>query len=115
MTRPSNLLTVPKTLPDEQIDALVASDSVRIERIISTGHVSPPGFWYDQPTDEWVLLFSGAARLRFEGEEPLQLNPGDCINIPAHKRHRVEWTHPDQPTIWLAVHYTAIQKPSLTP
>ena len=51
-------------------------------------------------------MLKGAARLRFEGdEEPIEMEPGDFVNIPAHQKHRVEWTTPDGPTIWLAVHY----------
>jgi cupin 2 domain-containing protein len=96
---------IPTTLPDEFIEVLVASDTIRIERIVSMGHASPEGFWYDQETDEWVLLLRGAARLRFEADDqPVAMNPGDYMHIPAHKRHRVEWTDPRQQTIWLAVH-----------
>ena len=76
-----------------------------MERIVSLGHRSPEGFWYDQEANEWVLLIEGAARLRFEGEGPLEMTAGSFVNIPAHKRHRVEWTDPNQPTIWLTVHY----------
>ena len=85
---------------------LAERPGVRIERIVSTGQASPPGFWYDQDWGEWVVLLSGAARLRFADEdEPRHLGPGDWVDIPAHCRHRVEWTDPDQPTVWLAVHY----------
>lgn len=70
------------------------------------GHASPPGFWYDQPEYEWVAVLAGEAKLRFADREDLiRLGPGDWINIPAHRRHRVEWTRPDAPTIWLAVFY----------
>ena len=79
---------------------------MRIERIVSTGQASPPGFWYDQDWAEWVLVLSGAAGLEFEGEAaPRRLGPGDCVLIPAHARHRVAWTDAHQPTVWLAVHY----------
>jgi cupin 2 domain-containing protein len=79
---------------------------VRVERIVSFGHASPPGFWYDQPWHEWVVLLTGAARVLFEGDSaPVQLGPGDSLDIPAGRRHRVEWTAPDGPTVWLAVHY----------
>ena len=106
MPTPQNLFAdLPVSLPEELCQTLLNAASVRIERIVSDGHCSPEGFWYDQETHEWVLLVSGAARLRFEGEEPLQLTAGSFVNIPAHKRHRVEWTDPIQPTIWLAVHY----------
>jgi cupin 2 domain-containing protein len=65
---------------------------------------SPDGFWYDEPTNEWVLVLQGAAKIEFE-DETLEMRPGDYIDIPAHKKHRVAWTTPDEPTIWLAVHY----------
>lgn len=96
---------IPGVLPEELNQTLLESGSMRIERIVSRGHASPEGFWYDQEQNEWVVLLSGRARLRFEGEEPLELHPGSCVNIPAHTRHRVDWTDPSQPTIWLAVHY----------
>ncbi|HEU5118420.1 MAG TPA: cupin domain-containing protein [Isosphaeraceae bacterium] len=102
----SNLFSkIPADLPEELIQTLLNTQSVRIERIVSLGHSSPEVFWYDQESHEWVLLVKGAARLRFEGEEPIELQPGDFLNIPAHKRHRVEWTDPSEPTIWLAIHY----------
>jgi cupin 2 domain-containing protein len=103
----NNLLSdIPVALPDELLETLVDAESVRIERIVSHGHTSPEGFWYDQERHEWVLLLKGAARLRFEGDErPVEMKPGDFVNIPAHKRHRVEWTTPDEPTVWLAVHH----------
>jgi cupin 2 domain-containing protein len=96
---------IPADLPEELIQTLLDTPSFRIERIISRGHASPEGFWYDQETHEWVLLLMGAARLRFEGEEPIDLRPGAFVNIPARQRHRVEWTDPTGPTIWLAIHY----------
>lgn len=98
---------IPAELPEELVETLLntGASSFRIERIVSLGHVSPAGFWYDQPTDEWVLLLSGSARLQFEGEEPVELVPGAYLKIPAHWRHRVEWTDPAYPTIWLAIHH----------
>ncbi len=96
---------LPQQLPQELVQTLVDAANVRIERIVSHGQASAEGFWYDQEQHEWVLLLQGAARLRFEGAESVELQPGDYLHIPAHKRHRVEWTTPDEPTIWLAVHY----------
>ena len=97
---------IPDELPDELLETVVDADSVRIERIVSHGHVSPEGFWYDQQQHEWVVVLTGAARLRFEGNDNLlEMGPGDFVNIPAHHRHRVEWTTPEEPTVWLAVHY----------
>jgi cupin 2 domain-containing protein len=102
----TNLLgEIPDDFTEEIVQTLLSTRSFRIERIVSLGHTSPEGFWYDQETHEWVLLLSGAARLLLEGDGPLDLRPGDFVNIPAHGRHRVEWTDPARPTIWLAIHY----------
>ena len=95
---------LPRQLPDELVTTLLDATNVRMERIVSHGHASPDGFWYDQDQHEWVLVLKGAARLCFESEI-VDLKPGDFVNIPAHKKHRVEWTTPDEPTIWLAVYY----------
>ncbi len=90
----------------ESVREIVRTEDVRIERIVSRGHSSPPDFWYDQPENEWVIVLSGNARLELEEAEPLELGPGDYLNIPAHVRHRVAWTDPDQDTVWLAVFYS---------
>lgn len=95
---------LPPSLPDELITILIAADNVRIERIVSHGHVSPKDFWYDQDQHEWVVVLKGSARLRFE-DTLLEMKPGDFVNIPAHRKHRVDWTTPNEPTIWLAVYY----------
>lgn len=95
---------IPAHLPEELIETILSRPNVRIERIVSKGHASPEGHWFDQEQHEFVVLLKGSARLRFEGEV-IEMTPGSCINIPAHRRHRVEWTSPDEPTIWLAVHY----------
>jgi cupin 2 domain-containing protein len=105
--RPHNLFgSIPRALPEEQVVALVESPNVRIERIVSFGQASPPGFWYDQPRAEWVVILSGSAGLRFEDEADTRiLRPGDFLLIAPRRRHRVEWTQKDEATIWLAVHY----------
>jgi cupin 2 domain-containing protein len=90
----------------EITDILADAREVRIERIVSTGQVTPEGQWYDQDDDEWVLVVSGSARLRIEGEErDRELAEGDWVLLPAHCRHRVTWTQSEPPTIWLAVHF----------
>lgn len=99
-------------LPDardaESGEALLARPGLRIERIVSLGQKSPPGFWYDQEEGEWVVLLAGAARLRFADEAADRLlRPGDHLDIAPHRRHRVEWTDPATPTVWLAVFYGA--------
>ena len=90
----------------ESVETLATGRGVRIERIVSRGEASPDGFWYDQDETEFVVLLSGAARLRFADEDAARLlAPGDALDIAAHRRHRVEWTDPDRPTVWLAVFY----------
>ncbi len=97
---------IPNDLPAEQFDMLLQSSACRLERIISIGHATPPGEWYDQDGDEWVVLLQGQAGLRFADEDgERQLIAGDYIRIPAHCRHRVEWTSRKPPAIWLALHF----------
>jgi cupin 2 domain-containing protein len=98
--------SIPGRIPSELFETLAENSSVRIERIVSHGHASPDGFWYDQPRNEWVVVLKGAARLRFEGEtSPVEMGVGDAVLIPARRRHRVDRTTPDGPTVWLAVHF----------
>jgi cupin 2 domain-containing protein len=101
---PNCFSNIPTSLPAELFETLIQSDSVRIERIVTLGQQSPKGFWYDQDEHEWVVVLQGAARLQLE-DKTIELGPGDHINLPAHTKHRVEWTTTDQPTIWLAVFY----------
>ena len=104
-TSNTNIFTdLPQRLPDEVFTTLLKSDNVRIERIVSHGHSSPEGFWYDQDQHEWVMVLKGRAKLRI-GNDLIEMKAGDFVNISAHMKHRVEWTTPDEPTVWLAVHY----------
>lgn len=90
----------------EALEILLQTDSFRVERILSEGHATPAGESYDQPEDEWVILLRGSAGLTMEGEPAeIVLNPGDHILIPAHQKHRVEWTSPTEKTYWIAVHF----------
>jgi cupin 2 domain-containing protein len=97
---------LPAKLTHELFETLVQAPGARLERIVSLGQATPPGEWYDQDTNEWVVVLRGLAALRFEDEaEPRVLRPGDWIDIRAHRRHRVEWTARGEPTIWLALFY----------
>lgn len=99
--------TIPTSLPDELFEDILKTDSVRVERIVSRGHITPEGDWYDQDEAEWVMVVKGSAKLLFEdGMREVSMEAGDHINIPSHQRHRVSWTDPDQDTIWLAVFYS---------
>jgi cupin 2 domain-containing protein len=88
----------------EDFSTLLEAQGVKIERIVSSGQASPPGFWYDQDFAEWVLVLAGSAAVRLDGEAVDNvLKPGDHLLIPAHRKHRVEWTDAACATIWLAV------------
>lgn len=101
-----NIFTdIPHQLSCELFENLLTQGPVRIERIVSIGHCTPEGQWYDQDTDEWVMVLQGQAILLFDRQtDPVHLNTGDYLFIPAHTRHRVEWTVPETSTIWLAMH-----------
>lgn len=106
-----NLLTpLPEPPLEEIFEPLFQGTSFKVERIISTGQATPADQWYDQDRAEWVVLLSGSAVLRFEGEtEGRTLIPGDAVNIPAHCRHRVESTAGDRESVWLAIHYEPVE------
>src|SRR5437868_172940 len=107
-----NLFTdLSRHLPDELFSTLLDAVNVRIERVVSYGHASPEGFWYDQDQHEWVVVLKGAARLRFEGEEqPVEMKPGDFFNVPAHKKHRVEWTRRVRRSGWQCITETSSER-----
>lgn len=88
--------------------AVPGATNLRVLRIVSTGQSAPEGGgWFDQDDDEFVVLLKGAARLQIEDEVgPRRLVPGDHLLLPAHVRHRVDWTDPDTETVWLAVHFS---------
>jgi cupin 2 domain-containing protein len=97
---------LPVRLAEESFLTLLQEPGFRLERIVSTGQATPAGEWYDQPQPEWVVLLTGSAGLLIAGEaEPRRLAPGNWLLIPAGVRHRVEWTDPDRPSVWLALHY----------
>lgn len=96
---------IPEKLPEELFQCILKQDGVRIERIVSKGHITPPEKCYDQAWDEWVMLLEGQASLFFDQEQKrVSLKAGDYVFIPAHTLHRVEWTAPDINTVWLAIH-----------
>lgn len=96
---------LPDSTKQEQLEELCGSRSFRIERIVSAGQLSPPGFWFDQTWDEWVLVVQGAAAVRLQDpEETVHLTAGDWLMIEAHRRHRVEATSRQPVTIWVVVH-----------
>lgn len=89
----------------EVFQALAKGKGFKIERIVSLGQATPEGKWLCSKSSEWVIVLRGRARLSLKGtSKPLDLKPGDHVFIPAKTCHRVEWTHPRQKTVWLAVH-----------
>ena len=103
---------IPENAPEELVTELLSVEGVRIERIVSFGQSSPDGFWYDQEEDEWVLLLEGSATLGFEEGVSIRLKPGDHLQLPAGKRHRVEKTDENGRTVWLAIFYPLPSKAS---
>lgn len=95
---------IPDKLDNELFEVLLQSKNIKIQRIVSKGHVSPETGWYDQHQNEWVLVVKGEAVITFEHEE-VSLSPGSYMNIPAHSKHKVSWTDPHSETIWLAIYY----------
>jgi len=95
------------TAAGEVFTDLASGGRFRLVRIVSSGQATPPGQWYDQDDHEWVVVLAGRAGLLIEGEPgPRVLGPGDWLLLPAHCRHRVEWTAAGTPTVWLALHHT---------
>lgn len=104
-----NLFDIPSYAGDdpgkEWCDTLLLGDGpVKLEHIISMGHVSPPGFWYEQETDEWVALLTGSASVEFEDGKMVHMRAGDYIMLPSGTRHRVAYTCKTTPCVWLALH-----------
>ena len=101
----SNIFNLPSSLSNQELfESIVSNDNILIERIISTGQATPPGEWYNQDKDEWVILLQGEATLSYEDRSQIKLTVGDYLFIPAHQKHRVEYTSASPPCIWLAVH-----------
>jgi cupin 2 domain-containing protein len=97
---------IPQQINEELFQQLAGSNGFTLERIVSRGHASAPGQWYDQDDHEWVILLQGSARLSLADQaDTIVLRPGDYLLIPAHVKHRVEWTDPERETVWLALHY----------
>ena len=109
---PPNLFTnIPASVPEELFTTLHEANNLRIERIISDGHTSPKGPWYDKDEHEWVVVLQGSARLQLV-DRTIELGAGDYINLPAHTKHRVQWTTYDQPTTWLAIFCKSLAFPT---
>lgn len=103
----SNIFSdLPDNTDEENVERLLSASDLTLQRIISRGQHTPDGQWYDQHENEWVILIKGAATLLIEeGHQLINMQAGDYVYLPAHCRHRVEWTDPEQHSIWLAVHH----------
>ncbi|MBA2661865.1 MAG: cupin domain-containing protein [Bradymonadaceae bacterium] len=89
---------------EERFDVLAVGPALRVERIVSRGHSTPPEQWYDQAEAEWVVLLQGEASLQWEDGTQVALKAGDHVFIAAHRRHRVTHTSVAPACVWLAVH-----------
>ena len=100
-----NIYELPQVLDHlEKFEQIVSGNNIQIERIISTGQTTPLGQWYDQELDEWGILLQGESELSYADDTRIKLKAGDYLLIPAHTKHRVEYTSIDPACIWLAVH-----------
>lgn len=106
MTKNNIFSDLPASLDQEVFEDILKRENIRIERIISQGHSAPETGWFDQDEKEWVIVLTGSATLLFEGEDEIELSAGDYLMIPAHQRHKVLKTDPEQPTIWLAIFFS---------
>jgi cupin 2 domain-containing protein len=91
---------------EETFTDLLSRPGIRIERIVSHGQATPADSPYDQDHDEWVLLLRGSAGLWIDGDGERDLLPGDHVLIPARRVHRVTRAAENQPTVWLAIHFS---------
>lgn len=87
----------------EKFETLAQRPGVHIERIVSYGHPTPRGEWYDQSWDEWVMLVRGTAQISYQTGEAEEMGAGSWLLLPAGCKHRVERVSGD--AIWLAVHF----------
>ncbi len=107
----NNIFDLPLPLSNKEIfESLLTTDNLLVERIISTGQTTPPGEWYDQDRDEWVILLQGFADLSYAEGQNIKLKAGDYLLIPAHQKHRVEYTSSEPPCIWLAIHGNLVNR-----
>ena len=103
---PNIFSKIPEKLRKELFEDIAQGGAFKLERIVSKGHAMPKGEWYDQDKDEWLILLKGKAGIVIDGKkEAITLEPGDYLSLPAHQKHRVEWTDADSETVWLALHY----------
>jgi len=105
MKKSNIFASIPSEIKEELFEEIVKKDKVKIERIISKGHTTTEFEWYDEESDEWVIVLKGEAILEFETSDDVRLKEGDYLNIPAHTKHRVSWTKENEETVWLAIHY----------
>ncbi len=88
---------------EESTRMLFERGGVRIERIVSLAYASPANFWYEQECHEWVMVIAGCGEVEFDDGRTVRLEPGDSLDLPARRRHRVSYTDPESPTVWVAV------------
>lgn len=100
------LRPIPRATNQEIFEPVWRAKGLTVERIVSRGQATPPGTWLSEKKDEWVMVLTGRARLRFYGRRKfVEMKAGDYLLIPSGKRHRVEWTDKKKPTVWLAIYY----------
>lgn len=102
-----NIFTIPESLPKEfeLFQPVISNENIQIERIISSGQITPAGQWLEDDRNEWVVLLQGESEINLEDGTNVTLNSGDHIFIEKNKKHRVVRTSENPLCIWLAVYY----------
>ncbi len=99
-----DITKVPTNSEEELFESIYNYSNVLIERIVSTGQVTPDGIWLEEDFDEWVILLQGNSKIKFDEGKTIELEKGDYIVIPANTKHKVIYTSTIPYCIWLAIH-----------
>jgi cupin 2 domain-containing protein len=88
----------------EVFENIIEDKDIKIERIISSGQITPKNKWLKDSRGEWVILLRGKAELLFKSEDKLLLKKGDYLLIPSNTEHKVTYTSKKPHCIWLAIY-----------
>jgi cupin 2 domain-containing protein len=101
-----NIFTIDKEIDfnKEVLIDLYKNKNCFVEKIISTGQVTPENQWLEEDSDEWVILLQGESEISFFNGDIFKMGRGDYLLIPSNTKHRVESTSVNPPCIWVALH-----------
>lgn len=103
MPQKEELLRLPENWDgcEEYTETMLSGDNWRLERIISRGHVSPEGFWYEQNEDEWGRGAPRRGRNHVGRRNEMHVKKRRKRAYSAKCRHRVSRTSENPECIWL--------------